>query len=155
MMMPANFSAIAENELTYVVGGSAVTDWAKQFNTNVVTMIGNTYVKDLVNITLGTMFSGSWGADGTVSIGDAISNTFFGKRFGKDMTGFNKVMQVVGLGAAVYQLGTSATGSFVEDPGDGKVDVTEGGWKYTIKYNNFLGTNGVFAAIKSVTRKMA
>lgn len=120
MMMPANFSAIAENELTYVVGGSAATDWAKQFNTNVVTMIGNTYVKDLVNVTLGTMFSGSWGANGTVSIGDAISNTFFGKRFGKDMTGFNKVMQAVGLGAAVYQLGTQTTASFVKDPGDVK-----------------------------------
>lgn len=120
MMMPANFSAIAENELTYVVGGSAATDWAKQFNTNVVTMIGNTYVEKLVNITLGTMFGGSWGANGTVSIGDAISNTFFGKRFGKDMTGFNKVMQAVGLGAAVYQLGTQTTASLVKDPGDFK-----------------------------------
>lgn len=120
MMMPANFSVIAENELTYVVGGSAVTDWAKQFNTNVVTMIGNTYVEKLVNVTLGTMFSGSWGSNGTQSIGDAISNTFFGKRFGKDMTGFNKVMQAVGLGAAVYQLGTQTTASLVKDPGDFK-----------------------------------
>ena len=41
MMMPANFSAIAENELTYVVGGSAATDFAKTLNTNLVTIVGN------------------------------------------------------------------------------------------------------------------
>ena len=28
MMMPANFSAVAENELTYVVGGASLVDWA-------------------------------------------------------------------------------------------------------------------------------
>lgn len=155
MMMPANFSAIAENELTYVVGGSAATDWAKQFNTNVVTMIGNTYVEKLVNITLGTMFGGSWGANGTVSIGNAISNNFFGKRFGKDMTGFNKVMQAVGLGAAVYQLGTAATGSYVENPGDHSVEETVGGYKFTAKFDHFLGTVGKFDVFKSLSVEKA
>ena len=50
MMMPANFSAVAENEMTYVVGGGLVdvlapvlptADW-QRFNTNLVTIIGNT-----------------------------------------------------------------------------------------------------------------
>ena len=27
MMMPANFSAVAENELTYVVGGASLVDY--------------------------------------------------------------------------------------------------------------------------------
>ena len=53
MMMPANYSVIAENEMTYVVGGGvieaigAVTapiwtlDNVKTFSTNVVTIVGN------------------------------------------------------------------------------------------------------------------
>ena len=75
MMMPANFSAIAENELTYVVGGSAVTDFAKKLNTNIVTTVGNTYMEKLVSTTLGVMFSGAWNSDH--SIADAMSNAFF------------------------------------------------------------------------------
>ena len=50
MMMPANFSAVAENELTYVVGGASLVDYLapamkaenwQKFNTNMVTLIGN------------------------------------------------------------------------------------------------------------------
>ena len=50
MMMPANYSVIAENELSYVEGGASFIDWVgdrtatvwtaanvKTFNTNVVT----------------------------------------------------------------------------------------------------------------------
>lgn len=108
MMMPANFSAIAENELTYVVGGSAATDFAKTLNTNLVTIVGNSYVGKLVSVTLGTMFGGAWGADGAVSMSDAMSNAFF-KVNGKDMNGFNKFLSAVGIGAAIYQLGAVST----------------------------------------------
>lgn len=104
MMMPANFSAIAENELTYVVGGSAATDFAKTLNTNIVTIVGNTYVEKLINAALGTMFGGAWG---DVSLTDTVSDAFFPDKF----SGLNKVMSAVGLGAAVYQLGTASTGS--------------------------------------------
>lgn len=114
MMMPANFSAIAENELTYVVGGSAATDFAKTLNTNLVTIVGNSYVEKLVNATLGVMFGGAWSSDH--SMADAFSATFFGKVGGKDMNGFNKFLQTVGLGAAVYQLGMVGTKSNVSDP---------------------------------------
>ena len=121
MMMPANFSVMAENELVYVVGGSAVSDWAKTFNTNLVTIIGNSYVSKLVGATLGVMFGGNWGGDGPMS-------SFFGDngslsgivKYGiaggsKELNGFNKFMQVVGLGAAVYQLGTNETKKYVKE----------------------------------------
>ena len=55
MMMPANYSVIAENEMTYVNGGASFIDaigavtapiWTldnvKTFNTNIVTLVGNT-----------------------------------------------------------------------------------------------------------------
>ena len=124
MMMPANFSVMAENELVYVVGGSAVTDWAKTFNTNMVTIVGNTFVGKLVDVTLGTMFGGAWGADGTVSISDAMSNAFY-KNGANDKSTLNKVLATVGIGAAIYQLGTVGTKSNVSDPADtldGSVD---------------------------------
>ena len=121
MMMPANFSVMAENELVYVVGGSAVTDWAKTFNTNMVTIVGNTFVGKLVNVTLGTMFGGNWG---NVSISDAMSNAFY-KNGANDKSTLNKVLATVGIGAAIYQLGTVGTKSNVSDPAktlDGGVD---------------------------------
>ena len=117
MMMPANFSVMAENELVYVVGGSAVTDWAKTFNTNLVTIVGNSYVKKLVDATLNPMFGGMWG-DKTFTDG-------FKNAYGKTGNGFNTFMQVVGTGAAIYQLGMVGTKSNVSDPAktlDGGVD---------------------------------
>ena len=70
MMMPANFSAISENEMTYVNGGAialadiladelTVSNW-KTFNTNMVTLIGNAFVNDYVGNTLGKLFSGTY-----------------------------------------------------------------------------------------------
>ena len=136
MMMPANFSAIAENELTYVVGGSAVTDFAKTLNTNLVTIVGNSYVEKLVNATLGVMFGGVWSSDH--SMADAFSATVFGKVGGKDMNGFNKFLQTVGLGAAVYQLGTASTGAL----NSSKIKFEDEDGK---KRQHFLGTDGVFS----------
>ena len=123
MMMPANFSVMAENELVYVVGGSAVTDWAKTFNTNLVTMVGNSFVKRLVNTTLGTMFGGMWGNNSGLI--DNFSNEFFPD----GQSGLNTVMSAVGVGAAVYQLGMVGTKSNVSDPAkteDGTTDPKTG-----------------------------
>ena len=146
MMMPANFSVMAENELVYVVGGSAVTDWAKTFNTNMVTIVGNTFVGKLVNATLGAMFGGVWG---DVSLTDTVGNAFFPD----GQSGLNTVMSAVGIGAAVYQLGTAATGSLVEKPGktEVKADTQIPNTNLTIakgKYNNFFGTKGLFFSPK-------
>ncbi len=62
MMMPANYSVIAENEMTYVNGGAnfidaigAVTapiwtlDNVKTFNTNIVTLVGNTFLQSTID----------------------------------------------------------------------------------------------------------
>ena len=70
MMMPANFTAIAENELTYVNGGAIalgdiladkleVSNW-KKFNTNMVTLIGNAFMGGYIDNTLGKLFGGSY-----------------------------------------------------------------------------------------------
>ena len=136
MMMPANYSAIAENEMTYVVGGGlidaigAVTApvWTaanvKTFNTNLVTIIGNSYVTKVINGTLGNIFGGSY----LVKTGegdDAKRNTIFGKdkslwnaldpNGDKETNGFNKFLQGVGALAAVYTLGTNTAKSFVAE----------------------------------------
>ena len=136
MMMPANYSAIAENEMTYVVGGGlleaigSVTApvWGaanvKTFNTNLITIIGNSYVTKVVNGTLGTIFGGSY----LVKTGEgdnAKRNTIFGKdkslwneldpNGDKETTGLNKFLQGVGALAAVYQLGTSTAKAAVAE----------------------------------------
>ena len=72
MMMPANYSVIAENEMTYVNGGASFIDaigavtapiWnvnnVKTFSTNVVTLIGNKFMNAFIDNTLGVIFSGN------------------------------------------------------------------------------------------------
>ena len=142
MMMPANYSAIAENEMTYVVGGGlleaigSVTApvWGaanvKTFNTNLITIVGNSFIKDTLATTLGVAFGGAWGEKvGTDSEGNDIKVKIFGKNgamkgvFGKkddnflgqanEMSGLNKFMQGVGILSAVYTLGTSTAKSYV------------------------------------------
>lgn len=147
MMMPANYSAIAENEMTYVVGGGlleaigSVTApvWGaanvKTFNTNLITIIGNSYVSKVLGATLGVMFSGAWGTkDDDVAEAWGYDKdkkiTIFGKNKAlwnaldpngeKETNGFNKFMQGIGALAAVYTLGTSATKSNVAE---GRYDV--------------------------------
>ena len=138
MMMPANYSAIAENEMTYVVGGGlleaigSVTApvWGaanvKTFNTNLITIVGNSFVKDTLANTLGVAFGGTWfdKTGKTDDDGDEIKNTIFGKNGNlhnwlgakdgdKKMSGLNKFMQGVGVLSAVYTLGTSTAKSYV------------------------------------------
>ena len=134
MMMPANYSAIAENEMTYVVGGGlleaigSVTApvWGaanvKTFNTNLITIIGNQYVGKVLKGTLGNVFGGSYLVK-TGECDDAKRNTIFGKdkslwnaldpNGDKETNGFNKFLQGVGALAAVYTLGTSTAKSYV------------------------------------------
>ena len=138
--MPANFSAIAESEMTYVVGGGlidalgAVTApiWnaenVKTFNTNMVQIVGNTFVSKLVPATLGVMFGGSWGVKEKNAEGKDVK-TKNGFIFGKDnalwdaldpnkgekTNGFNKFMIGLGALAGVYTLGTAKTKSYVAE----------------------------------------
>ena len=127
MMMPANYSAVAENEMTYVIGGGIVdvlapalteADW-RRFNTNLVTIIGNSYLNNFVAGTVGKIFSGVYspkngvitGYAGTVSkIWDAATTGRTGgwSNFKGGVKGvLNIGLNVVGNAAAIYNLATA------------------------------------------------
>lgn len=129
MMMPANYSVIAENEMTYVNGGAnafidaigAVTApiWdlnsVKQFNTNLVTIIGNTFVESTINKTIGVLFSGNATWKEVGNIGKTLFKTNRdGVEFGKAQYG-DVVMNALGIAAAVYNLGTTNVKNKVND----------------------------------------
>ena len=114
MMMPANFSAVNAE----VVYGGAVADYlpnawtaesVKRFNTNVITLISNSFTGMLLKATLGTMFRGNWGDDGVKLFGD--NGTFSGlynvdRLPGGEAQNFgNKIMTTLGLASVVYSLG--------------------------------------------------
>lgn len=132
MMMPANYSVIAENEMTYVVGGGvieaigAVTApiWTaanvKTFNTNVVTLVGNAFVGKTVHNTLGYIFGGNATWKG---LGGAFKGLFVAKngQFG------DSVAQTLGTVAAVYNLGNATVANKAGDVTLFAGDPTEGG----------------------------
>lgn len=141
MMMPANFSAVNAE----VVYGGAVADYlpdawtaanVKQFNTNVITLISNTFTQALVTSTLGVMFSGNWGGDDGFKIlgSDGVLTSLFKHGIlGKaEETNFlNKVMTGLGLAASVYTLGTnSAAVLTVKKVTNSNGQVWDKGWKY-------------------------
>ena len=116
MMMPANFSAVNAE----VVYGGAVADYLpnawtadndKQFSTNIITLVSNSFFQRVINATLGTMFSGNWGSDGVKLFGDEGSLTalyHIDHDITKDSQNFgNKIMTTLGLASVVYTLGTS------------------------------------------------
>lgn len=113
MMMPANFSAVNAE----VVYGGAVADYlpnawtaanVKQFNSNIITLVSNSFTSHLLKATLGTMFSGSWG-DGMTLFGDegTFSGLYNVNRLpgGEAQTFGNKIMTTLGLASVVYTLG--------------------------------------------------
>ncbi|UYJ01190.1 MAG: hypothetical protein OGM65_12330 [Faecalibacterium prausnitzii] len=112
MMMPANFSAVNAE----VVYGGAVADYlpnawtaesVKRFNTNVITLISNSFTGMLLNATLGTMFGGNWGEDKIFGDDGALSTLYKVGRVptGEDQNFGNKIMTTLGLAASVYTLG--------------------------------------------------
>ncbi len=132
MMMPANFSAISENEMTYVVGGAALenilapaldeSNW-KTFNTNMITLIGNKYVQGFVDSTLGVVFSGEY-VPGVATYGnfESLKATIGAIAHNKDMKwtdkaaaytyfNLNGALNAVGNLAAVYNLATGSVKS--------------------------------------------
>ena len=123
MMMPANFSAVSENEMTYVMGGSVAEylapamgkkEWSN-FSKNLVTIIGNSYLGNFVNNTLGVIFSGTYVPGGVLSnFGTDISgiwnaNYDDASTKSKILTGMKGVLNVglniAGNLAAIYNLG--------------------------------------------------
>ena len=147
MMMPANFSAISENEMTYVNGGASLADilapslevknWQK-FNTNMVTIIGNSFMDKYIGNTVGVLFNGAykpgnlgnaWLTDVKGAYGTGSAAGFGGKHDGeltagdKFLNGANGVLnaglRMVGSAAAIYNLATGTV----------KNDVSEKAWK--------------------------
>ena len=134
MMMPANYSVIAENEMTYVNGGANFIDaigavtapiWdvtnVKTFSTNVVTLIGNKFIGKLVDGTLGVLFSGNTTWADVKAAPKALFST--GNGIGDDIANF------LGLTAAAYNLGRvdvankASSASIGMTQGDGKTHV--------------------------------
>ena len=118
MMMPANFTAV-NSEVVYggadlfsILADTTAPVWGaanvKQFNTNVITLISNSFFQKTVNSTLGVMFSGNWGDDNKI-FGDegSLKKNFYADVNGDDMTFGNKVMRTLGLASVVYTLGTA------------------------------------------------
>ena len=125
MMMPANFSAVAENELTYVMGGASLVDvlaapmtaanW-KNVNTNLIKIIGNGFLSTTVNSALSALF------DGNYVPGDIIGGSFKqvaaaynkgyktldGNNWGAALGVLNAGMQVLGGLSAIYTLGSDS-----------------------------------------------
>ena len=133
MMMPANFSAISENEMTYVNGGASlaeilapelkVENWQK-FNTNMVTIIGNSFMSNYIKNTVGVLFNGAYkpgnlgnawltgvkGAYGTgydAGFGKHDEEQTAGDKFLNGGNGvLNAGLRMVGSAAAIYNLAT-------------------------------------------------
>ena len=120
MMMPANYSVIAENEMTYVVGGGvieaigAVTapiwtlDNVKTFSTNIVTIVGNAKLQGVVNNTLGYVFSGDANLK---TLGQNLKGLFVAKN---NHIG-DSVATTLGTFAALYNLGTASVANKAGD----------------------------------------
>ena len=121
MMMPANFTAV-NSEVVYggadlfsILADTTAPIWnaanVKQFNTNLITLVSNSFFQKTVNSTLGVMFGGNWGGDnGDKIFGDdgALKKNIYGDVNGDDMTFGNKVMRTLGLASVVYTLGTTS-----------------------------------------------
>ena len=129
MMMPANFTAV-NSEVVYggadlfsILADTTAPVWnaanVKKFNTNLITLVSNSFFQKTVDNTLGVMFGGNWGKDGDKLFGEdgSLNQHMFGLWSKKDdgsldtrtddMTFGNKVMQVLGMAAVGYTLGTT------------------------------------------------
>ena len=126
MMMPANFSAVAENEMTYVVGGSLVDVLAPAMKTenwqnvsaNVIKIVGNSFLDAYTNSILSQLFDGNY-VPGDV-IGFSVKNldkaynkgygTFENNAWGLAVGALNVGMQILGGLSAIYTLGSGSIG---------------------------------------------
>ena len=126
MMMPANFSAVAENEMTYVVGGASLVDYLapvmtaqnwQNVSANVIKIVGNSFLDAYTSSILGQLFDGNY-VPGDV-IGFSVKNldkaynkgyNTFGGNWGFAVGALNAGMQILGGLSAIYTLGSGSIG---------------------------------------------
>ena len=117
MMMPANFTAV-NSEVVYggadlfsILADTTAPVWnaanVKKFNTNLITLVSNSFFADTVKSTLGVMFGGNWGEDKIFGDDGALSTLYKVGHVatGDDQNFGNKIMTTLGLAASVYTLG--------------------------------------------------
>ena len=134
MMMPANFSAVAENELTYVVGGASLVDYLapvmtaqnwQNVSANVIKIVGNTFLNAYVSSAFDSVFDGNYvpgdfigGVWNTVHRAyDKGFHTYDNTQWGAALGILNAGLSIVGGLSAIYTLGSSSIGLEVKDTG--------------------------------------
>ena len=146
MMMPANFSAVAENELTYVVGGASLVDYLapamttenwQNVSANVIKIVGNTFLKSYVSSAFDSVFDGNYvpgdfigGAWNTVHRAyDKGAHTYANGAWGAGLGLLNAALSIAGGLSAIYTLGSSSIGLEVKAASD-KILNTDYGFGY-------------------------
>ena len=149
MMMPANFSAVAENELTYVVGGASLVDYLapamkaenwQNVSTNVVKIIGNTFLESYVKTAFDSVFDGKYvpgdyigGVWNTVHRAyDYGTHTYANGAWGAALGVLNAGLSVVGGLAAIYTLGSNPIGLEVKTANGKTAGLNSGYWNYKV-----------------------
>lgn len=134
MMMPANFSAVAENELTYVVGGASLVDYLapamkaenwQNVSTNVIKIVGNTFLKNYVSSAFDSVFDGHYvpgdfigGVFNTVHRAyDKGAHTYANGAWGAGLGLLNAGLSIAGGLSAIYTLGSGSIGIECKDAG--------------------------------------
>ena len=125
MMMPANYSAVAENEMTYVVGGGLVDvlapvmkeeNW-QNIGTNLINIVGNSYLNKFVGGALKHVFMGNYRVGDNFSAWGKNMANIWDNNYQKGKADWalgnalmNTGLQVVGALAAIYTLGDKKIG---------------------------------------------
>jgi len=134
MMMPANFSAVAENELTYVVGGASLVDYLapamkaenwQNVSANVIKIVGNTFLNSYVSSAFDSVFDGNYvpgdfigGVFNTVHRAyDKGAHTYANGAWGAGLGLLNAALSIAGGLSAIYTLGSGSIGLDVKDAG--------------------------------------
>ena len=150
MMMPANFSAVAENEMSYVMGGASLVDYLapamttqnwQNVSTNVIKIIGNTFIANYVDDAFNSLFDGHY-VPGDF-IGGIVSSvnraydmgyhTYENGSWNIALGILNAGMSVAGGLAAIYTLGSSPIGLNVKQTSKTHVLPTGGYFNYNNK----------------------
>ena len=127
MMMPANFSAVAENELTYVVGGASLVDYLapamkaenwQNVSANVIKIVGNTFLNRYATAAFNRVFDGHYvpgdfigGVFNTVHRAyDKGAHTYSNGAWGAGLGILNAALSIAGGLSAIYTLGSGSVG---------------------------------------------